>query len=53
METFQTDPPLWLVIYYNRACSPPYDPRVAEIFRTRYAFVEAAGEYQLLRLVTP
>ena len=53
VETFQTDPPLWLVIYYNRAFSPPYDPRVAEIFRTRYAFVEAAGEYQLLRLVTP
>ena len=51
VDTFETDPPQWLVIYYNRAFSPPYDPRVAEIFETRYAFVDAQGEYQLLRLI--
>lgn len=51
VDTFETDPPRWLVIYYNRAFSPPYDPRVAEIFETRYAFVDSQGEYQLLRLV--
>ncbi len=51
VDTFNTDPPLWLVIYYNRAFSPPYDERVAEIFRTRYAFEDAEGEYQLLHLI--
>ena len=50
VETFRTHPPLWLVIYYNRAFSPPYDPRMAEIFETGYEFVAAAGEYQLRRL---
>ena len=50
VSEFGTDPPLWLVIYYNREFSPPYDPRVQEIFETRYAFVKAAGSYQLLRL---
>ena len=51
VETFESDPPRWLVIYYNREFGPPYDERVAEIFETRYAFVDAKGEYQLLRLV--
>lgn len=51
--TFESDPPLWLVIYYNRAFDPPYDPRVEAIFETRYAFVDAAGDYQLLRLIEP
>ena len=50
VQTFEADPPRWLVIYYNRAFSPPYDPRVAEIFAARYAFEAAAGDYQLLRL---
>lgn len=52
-KTFESDPPLWLVIYYNRAYDPPYDPRVEAIFETRYAFVDAAGDYQLLRLIEP
>ena len=47
---FEANPPKWLVIYYNRAFSPPYDVRVREIFETCYEFVEARGEYQLLRL---
>ncbi len=50
VQTFETDPPKWLVIYYNREFGPPYDPRVAEIFETRYEFVQAQGQYQLLRL---
>ena len=50
VQTFETDPPRWLVIYYNRTFSPPYDERVAEIFETNYEFVSAAGQYQLLRL---
>ena len=50
VETFETDPPKWLVIYYNRAFNPPYDARVAAIFETDYEFVDAAGQYQLLRL---
>ena len=47
---FEQDPPKWVVIYYNREFGPPYDARVQEIFNTRYAFVDALGEYQLLRL---
>ena len=50
VETFESDPPHWLVIYYNREFAPPYDARVAEIFKTKYEFVDAAGQYQLLRL---
>ncbi|MGN0773285.1 MAG: hypothetical protein ACI4MP_05780 [Candidatus Ventricola sp.] len=50
VETFENDPPKWLVIYYNREFGPPYDERVAEIFDTRYAFVDARGEYQLRKL---
>ncbi len=50
VEAFEHDPPKWLVIYYNRAFSPPYDGRVAEIFETRYEFVAARGEYQLKKL---
>ena len=47
---FETNPPKWLVIYYNREFGPPYDKRVAEIFETKYEFVDARGEYQLLQL---
>ena len=47
---FKSDPPHWLVLYYNRAFYPPYDTRMAEIFETKYEFVDAAGQYQLLRL---
>lgn len=47
---FETDPPLWLVIYYNREFGPPYDARVQEIFSARYEFVDARGTYQLLKL---
>ena len=50
VQTFDEKPPLWIVIYYNRPFSPPYDERVQEIFDTRYEFVDAKGEYQLLRL---
>ena len=50
VDTFSTDPPKWLVIYYNREFGPPYDARVNEIFKTRYEFVAASGTYQLLRL---
>ena len=47
---FESDPPRWLVLYYNRPFSPPYDARVAAIFESEYEFVEAKGQYQLLRL---
>lgn len=47
--TLESDPPKWLVIFYNREFGPPYDERVAEIFASRYAFVDARGQYQLLR----
>lgn len=50
VRTFETAPPRWLVIFYDRPFEPPYDPRVAEIFETRYTFVDAQGKYQLLRL---
>lgn len=50
VDTFHTDPPKWLVIYYNREFGPPYDARVQEIFHTCYEFVDARGEYQLLKL---
>ena len=50
VDTFYTDPPKWLVIYYNREFGPPYDARVQEIFHTCYEFVDARGEYQLLKL---
>ena len=50
VAAFESDPPHWLVIYYNRAFEPPYDTRMAEIFETKYEFVDAAGQYQLLRL---
>lgn len=47
---FETDPPKWLVIYYNREFGPPYDPRVAEVFETDYEFVDSRGTYQLRKL---
>ena len=50
VAAFEIDPPHWLVLYYNRAFYPPYDARMAEIFETKYEFVDAAGQYQLLRL---
>jgi len=50
VEQFYADPPRWVVIFYNRAFGPPYDPRVQEIFDTCYEFVDARGEYQLLKL---
>ena len=49
VEEFESDPPRWLVIYYNREFGPPYDARVAEIFERDYEFVDARGQYQLLR----
>ena len=49
VSTFTSDPPRWLVIYYNREFGPPYDARVEEIFKTRYEFVASSGTYQLLR----
>ena len=50
VATLESDPPEWLVIYYDRPFSPPYDARVQAIFDTRYAFVQSRGDYQLLRL---
>lgn len=47
---FETDPPKWLVIYYNREFGPPYDERVDAIFKRNYEFVDARGTYQLLKL---
>ena len=49
VDTFEMDPPKWLVIYYNREFGPPYDARVAEIFASEYEFVDARGQYQLLK----
>lgn len=46
---YETEPPLWVVIFYNRPFGPPYDARVQEILDTRYEFVDARGEYQLLK----
>lgn len=50
VHEFETDAPRWVVLFYNRPFSPPYDARVQEIFDTRYEFVDARGEYQLLKL---
>lgn len=50
VEGFETEPPLWVVLFYNRPFSPPYDARVQEILDTRYEFVDARGQYQLLHL---
>jgi len=50
VETLENDPPKWLVIYYNREFGPPYDERVAQIFTSRYEFVDAKGQYQLLKI---
>ena len=50
VASFGEKPPKWIVLFYNREFGPPYDARMAEIFETRYEFVDAAGEYQLLRL---
>ena len=47
---FESDPPKWLVIYYNREFGPPYDARVAEIFETKYEFIDSRGTYQLKKL---
>ena len=47
---YETEPPKWVVLFYNRPFSPPYDARVQEILDTRYEFVDARGQYQLLRL---
>ena len=47
---YEEEPPKWVVIFYNRPFSPPYDKRVQEIFDTRYEFVDARGQYQLLKL---
>lgn len=49
VTSFETEPPLWVVLFYNRPFSPPYDARVQEILDTRYAFVDAKGQYQLLK----
>ena len=50
VEALNNDPPKWLVIFYNRPFGPPYDERVQEIFASQYEFVDARGEYQLLKL---
>ena len=50
VATFESEPPRWVVLFYNRPFSPPYDVRVQAILDTRYEFVDAQGEYQLLHL---
>lgn len=50
VEEFKSDPPRWVALFYNRPFSPPYDERVQAIFDTCYEFVDAKGEYQLLKL---
>lgn len=50
VASFEAKPPLWVVLFYNRPFSPPYDKRVQAIFDTRYEFVDARGQYQLLKL---
>jgi len=50
VDCYEEKPPKWVVLFYNRPFSPPYDRRVQEIFDTRYEFVDAKGQYQLLRL---
>ena len=50
VQALESDPPKWLVIFYNRPFGPPYDERVQAIFSAQYEFVDARGEYQLLRL---
>lgn len=49
VAALESDPPKWLVIFYNRPFGPPYDERVQAIFAKEYEFVDARGEYQLLR----
>lgn len=49
VATFENEPPKWLVIYYNRPFSPPYDTRMAAIMESEYEFVQAIGQYQLLK----
>jgi len=51
VSSLESAPPKWLVIFYNREFGPPYDKRVADIFASRYEFVDARGQYQLLRLI--
>lgn len=51
VQTFETQPPKWLVLFYNRPFEPPYDERVQRIFDEAYEFAASAGEYQLLKLV--
>ena len=46
----RNDPPKWIVQFYGRAFSPPYDARVQEIFDTRYEVVATNDFNQLLRL---
>ena len=50
VEMMRTDPPKWLVMFYNRPFSPPYDARVVEIVETRYEQVATNDYNQLLRL---
>ncbi len=50
VEMMRTDPPKWLVMFYNRAFSPPYDARVVEIIEARYEQVATNDYNQLLRL---
>lgn len=50
VSEFETDPPKWLVIYYNREFGPPYDERVNKIFEEKYEFVDSRGTYQLRKL---
>ena len=50
VDTLNTNPPKWLVIYYNREFGPPYDARVSEFFTAHYEHVAARGTHQLMML---
>lgn len=50
VDMMRNDPPKWIVQFYGRAFSPPYDARVQEIFDTRYEVVATNDFNQLLRL---
>ena len=51
VESFHSNPPLWLIVYNkNRAFSPPYDPRIQDIIDSLYNESDSAGSYRLMHL---
>lgn len=53
VDSFHTNPPVWLIIYTkDRAFSPPYDSRIQEIIDSLYKEVDSAGSYRLMHLIS-